>query len=38
MAMEVIKLLTGIGDPLFGRLLIYDGRNARFSELKYRRR
>ncbi len=38
MAMEVIKLVTGIGEPLFGRLLVYDGRNARFSELKYRRR
>jgi molybdopterin/thiamine biosynthesis adenylyltransferase len=38
MAMETIKLVTGIGTPLFGRLLVYDGRNARFSELKYRRR
>lgn len=38
MAMEAIKLLTGIGTPLFGRLLIYDGRNAKFTELKYRRR
>lgn len=26
MAMEAIKLITGIGDPLIGRLLLYDGR------------
>lgn len=37
MAMEVIKLVTGIGDPLIGRLLVYDGRGARFSEMKYGR-
>ena len=38
MAMEIIKLVTGIGEPLFGRLLVYDGRGARFSEMRYRRR
>lgn len=38
MAMEVIKIITGIGAPLIGRLLLYDGRNASFSELKYRRK
>ncbi len=38
MAMEVIKLITGIGEPLLGRLLIYDSRDARFTEMKYRRR
>ncbi len=38
MAMETIKLLTGIGTPLFGRLLVYDGRDARFSDLNYARR
>lgn len=37
MAMEVIKLATGIGQPLIGRLLLYDGRNAKFTELKYKR-
>lgn len=37
MAMEVIKLIAGIGTPLYGRLLIYDGRNAAFSELRYKR-
>lgn len=38
MAMEVIKLVTGAGDPLVGRLLLYDGLAARFETLKYRRR
>jgi len=38
MAMEVIKLVTQTGKPLIGRLLLYDGRNALFSEMKYRRR
>lgn len=37
MAMEVIKIISGEGDPLIGRLLLYDGRAARFSELKYQR-
>jgi molybdopterin/thiamine biosynthesis adenylyltransferase len=32
MAMEAIKLLTGIGTPLIGRVLTYDGKDARFSE------
>ncbi|MDR3474203.1 MAG: molybdopterin-synthase adenylyltransferase MoeB [Devosia sp.] len=35
MAMEAIKLVTGIGKPLIGRLLLYDGRAARFSEVNY---
>jgi molybdopterin/thiamine biosynthesis adenylyltransferase len=35
MAMEAIKLLTGLGEPLVGRLLLYDGRAARFTELGY---
>jgi len=35
MAMEAIKLLTGLGDPLLGRLLLYDSRAARFTELAY---
>lgn len=35
MAMELIKLLTGVGDPLVGRLLLYDGRAASFTELQY---
>ena len=35
MAMEAIKLVTGVGTPLIGRLLVYDAREARFSELAY---
>ena len=35
MAMEAIKLITGIGEPLVGRLLTYDGKGGRFSEFKY---
>lgn len=35
MAMEAIKLITGAGEVLAGRLLLYDGRAARFTELEY---
>jgi molybdopterin/thiamine biosynthesis adenylyltransferase len=35
MAMEAIKLITGIGAPLIGRLLIYDGKEGGFTELAY---
>ena len=35
-AMEVIKLVTGIGEPLIGRLLLYDGLGARFETMRYR--
>ena len=35
MAMEAIKLLTGIGEPLIGRVLVYDGQGGRFSEFTY---
>ncbi len=35
MAMEAIKLVTGLGAPLIGRLLLYDGRDGRFTELGY---
>lgn len=38
MAMEAIKLVTGVGDPLVGRLLLYDALNARFDTIRYRRR
>ncbi|MEO7222597.1 MAG: HesA/MoeB/ThiF family protein [Devosia sp.] len=34
MAMEAIKLITGAGDVLAGRLMLYDGRAARFTELE----
>ncbi len=36
-ATEAIKLLTGIGEPLIGRLLLYDALALRFRELKLRR-
>lgn len=35
MAMEAVKLITGIGEPLIGRLLTYDGQGGRFSEFGY---
>lgn len=37
-AMEVIKLVTGAGEPLIGRLLLYDALAARFDIVKYGRR
>ncbi|HEV7253261.1 MAG TPA: molybdopterin-synthase adenylyltransferase MoeB [Mesorhizobium sp.] len=37
-AMEVIKLITGIGEPLVGRVLLYDALWARFETIRYRRR
>ena len=35
-ALEVIKLITGIGEPLIGRLLLYDALAARFDTIRYR--
>ncbi|MCD2184093.1 molybdopterin-synthase adenylyltransferase MoeB [Rhizobium sp. GN54] len=37
-AMEAIKLVTGAGKPLVGRLMLYDGLAARFEVMRYRRR
>jgi len=37
MATEVVKLLTGIGDPLIGRVLFYDALTARTREIAYER-
>jgi molybdopterin/thiamine biosynthesis adenylyltransferase len=37
-ALEVIKLITGIGEPLVGRLLLYDALAARFDTIRYRAR
>ncbi|TDH38033.1 molybdopterin-synthase adenylyltransferase MoeB [Pseudohoeflea suaedae] len=37
-AMEVIKMITGAGTPLIGRLLLYDGLEARFDTIRYRRK
>jgi sulfur-carrier protein adenylyltransferase/sulfurtransferase len=36
-ANEVIKLVAGIGEPLVGRLLLYDSLGTRFTELKVNR-
>jgi molybdopterin/thiamine biosynthesis adenylyltransferase len=36
-ATEVIKLVTGAGEPLVGRLLLYEALGATFTELKVRR-
>ncbi|MGH2963250.1 MAG: molybdopterin-synthase adenylyltransferase MoeB [Solirubrobacterales bacterium] len=36
-ANEVIKLVAGIGEPLIGRLLLYDSLSTRFTELKVKR-
>lgn len=36
-ATEAIKLLAGIGEPLIGRLMLYDALAMRFRELKLRR-
>jgi molybdopterin/thiamine biosynthesis adenylyltransferase/rhodanese-related sulfurtransferase len=36
-SVEVIKLVTGAGEPLIGRLLLYEALGATFTELKVRR-
>ncbi len=36
-ATEVMKLIVGTGEPLIGRLLLYDALAATFTELKVRR-
>ncbi|MBR0557547.1 molybdopterin-synthase adenylyltransferase MoeB [Ciceribacter sp. L1K23] len=38
MAMETLKLITATGEPLIGRLLLYDSLSARFDTIRYRRR
>lgn len=38
MAMEAIKIITGAGEPLVGRLLLYDALAARFDTIRYKRR
>ncbi|MCB1424975.1 MAG: thiamine biosynthesis protein ThiF, partial [Notoacmeibacter sp.] len=37
-AMEAIKVITGAGEPLVGRLLLYDALAARFETIRYRAR
>jgi adenylyltransferase/sulfurtransferase len=36
-ATETVKLILGIGQPLIGRLLLYDALNMKFRELKLRK-
>ena len=36
-ATETVKLIVGIGEPLIGRLMMIDGLNMEFRELKIRR-
>jgi sulfur-carrier protein adenylyltransferase/sulfurtransferase len=36
-SVEVIKLVTGAGEPLVGKLLLYEALGATFTELKVRR-
>jgi sulfur-carrier protein adenylyltransferase/sulfurtransferase len=36
-ANEIVKLVAGIGEPLVGRLLLYDSLSTRFTELKVNR-
>ncbi len=36
-ATEAVKLIAGLGEPLIGRLLLYDALEMRFQELKLRK-
>lgn len=36
-AIETIKIIAGIGDPLIGRLLVFDALKMRFREMKLRK-
>ena len=36
-AIEVVKLVTGSGEPLIGRLLLYEALGTSFTDLKVRR-
>ena len=35
-AMEAIKLITGAGEPLLGRILLHDALSARFETIRYK--
>jgi molybdopterin/thiamine biosynthesis adenylyltransferase len=37
-ALEVLKLVAGVGEPLIGRLMLYDGLAQHFDEIRYKRR
>jgi adenylyltransferase/sulfurtransferase len=36
-ANEVLKLILGVGEPLLGRLLLFDARESRFETIRYGR-
>lgn len=36
-AMEAIKLITNVGEPLVGKILIYNGLSAKFNIISYKR-
>jgi sulfur-carrier protein adenylyltransferase/sulfurtransferase len=36
-ANEALKLVVGYGDPLIGRLLVFDAQSTRFSEVRVRK-
>lgn len=36
-ALETVKLITGVGEPMIGRLLLFDGAKLRFRELKLKK-
>ena len=37
-ALEAIKILSGTGDPLWGKMLSYDGYRGSFTSVQLRRR
>jgi molybdopterin/thiamine biosynthesis adenylyltransferase len=37
-ALEVLKLIAGIGEPLVGRLLLYESLSQRFETIRYKRK
>jgi len=37
-AVEALKLITGTGEPLVGKLLLYDALSVRFQTMTYKRR
>ncbi len=37
-ATEALKLLLGLGEPLAGRLMLYDALSAAFQEIRYKKR
>ena len=36
-ALETVKLITGVGEPMIGRLLLFDGTKLSFRELKLKK-